>query len=120
MNGEAMGAVETPKVRPAAVALRQFTLDLQGVRRAAGEPTYTTLVKLMNCQFSKATISRVLNGARPSWRFTSCFLEACGISNSTIMKVWQPKWTDLQEALRPIDLGNSNKATGAECTICGG
>jgi hypothetical protein len=107
----------------AAIALRQFVLDLREARRTAGEPPYATLVQRMNREFSKATISRVLNGARPSWHFTLCFLGACGVSDSAIMETWRPKWTALQNALRPFDLhGSIEDANGprrADCTICG-
>jgi hypothetical protein len=114
-----MGAALTPIDHSAAdaTALRLFALDLRRVRRAAGEPPYATLVQRMNGQFSKATISRVLNGGRPSWRFTHCFLRACGVSDSAIIETWRPKWTALQNSLRPLDLQDS--PSGAECTICG-
>jgi len=56
----------------------------------------------MNGRFSKTTVSRVLNGGRPSWSFTRCFLGECDVSDSAIMEVWRPKWTDLHNTLRPL------------------
>lgn len=124
VNGELVSTTVTPVDRSpaAAAALRQFALGLREVRRAAGEPPYATLVQRMNGRFSKATISRALNGVGPSWSFTHCFLRACGISDSVIMETWRPKWTGLQNALRPLDLHSARETAdpgGAECGICG-
>ncbi|MBM2618939.1 hypothetical protein JIG36_25600 [Actinoplanes sp. LDG1-06] len=119
-----MSATATPTDRSSAasVALQRFALDLQEARRADGEPTYATLVHRMNHEFSKATISRVLNGGRPSWDFTYRFLKACRVPDATITETWRPKWTHLWDALRPLDLQHPPDATdntGAECTVCG-
>jgi hypothetical protein len=124
-TAEVQHASMAPATAPSATtaALREFTLDLREARRAEGDPSYAILVKRMERQFSKATISRMLNGARPSWPFTRCFLRACGVSDAAITGIWWAKWTRLQSILRPLEIRDSIEtadAGGAECTICGG
>ncbi|WP_432830567.1 helix-turn-helix domain-containing protein [Dactylosporangium sp. CA-092794] len=106
----------------AAAALGQFVLELREVRRASGDSSYATLVQAMNGEYSKATISRVLNGAEPSWRFTRSFLAACGVTNAEIAAIWHPKWTGLRDALRPLAARSpaAGAPYGEECPICGG
>jgi len=86
---------------PAAELLRQFSWDLQLVRREAGGPSYHSLVR-RNPDLSETTISRLLNGTyKPTWNAVEAFLKACRVPEPEFA-MWKTRWVELMSVLEPI------------------
>jgi len=70
----------------------------------------------------KASLSRLLNGvSEPDWSMVAQILRLCDVEKTEIAAVWHPKWKNLIERIRVVEMTEQIAPTQAiqECPICG-
>jgi hypothetical protein len=109
----------------ATVAVAEFKIDLKGVRRLAGNPSYDTLANLSGHVLSKSTIIRALkdDDKLPSWRVVEQFLQVCGVSAANITW-WRTRWAEVMNTVDPLaDTAFTRTSEPdqslSECPTCG-